>query len=84
MDNRVYRIFTEKKPEYDNESGNILHDLTSVLHISGIERLRVFHRYDIQGISEEDYQKSRFSVFAEPPLDFIYDEALPAGHGGFG
>ncbi len=79
MDNRVYRIFTEKKPEYDNESGNILHDLTSVLHISGIERLRVFHRYDIQGISEEDYQKSRFSVFAEPPLDFIYDEALPAG-----
>jgi len=77
MNERVYRVFTEKKPEFDNESLSILHDINTVLRISGIEKLRVFHRYDIQGISEEDYQKSRLSIFAEPPVDFIYDEELP-------
>ncbi|MGA2142026.1 MAG: AIR synthase-related protein, partial [Brevinematales bacterium] len=77
MNDRVYRVFTEKRPEYDNESALILHNISTILRIKGISNLRVFHRYDIQGISESDYQSARFSVFAEPPLDYIYDEALP-------
>ncbi len=77
MGNRVYRIYTEKRPEYDNEAKSTLHDLESILRIPGIKNLRIFHRYDIEGILEETYLKARSTIFAEPPLDFIYDETLP-------
>ncbi len=78
MENHVFRIYTEKRPEFDNEALGILHDIKAVLRIEGVDDLKLLHRYDIQGITEEMYDRSRFTVFAEPPLDFIFDEDHPA------
>ena len=39
-------------------------------------RVRLINRYDIMGISENQYQKSRNTIFSEPTVDEVYDEEL--------
>ncbi|KJS50604.1 phosphoribosylformylglycinamidine synthase [Desulfosporosinus sp. BICA1-9] len=70
----VKRIYVEKKPGYDIEAQGIYSDLIENLGITGLQGLRVINRYDISGITEEEYAKSRPIIFAEPPLDLVYDE----------
>ena len=73
----VRRIFVEKKPGYDVEARSILNDIRSLLGIVSIESLRLVNRYDIEGIDQVLYDKSRMTIFAEPPVDVVYDEILP-------
>lgn len=72
----VKRIYVEKKPGYDIEAQGLYSDLLENLGIEKLEGLRVINRYDISGITDEEYLKSRPIIFAEPPLDLVYDEHL--------
>ncbi|MDR3600490.1 MAG: phosphoribosylformylglycinamidine synthase [Desulfosporosinus sp.] len=72
----VKRIYVEKKPGYDIEAQGLYHDLLETLGIVGLENLRVINRYDLSGITDEEYLKSRPIIFAEPPLDLVFDEHL--------
>ena len=72
----VKRIYVEKKPGYDIEAQGLYSDLLENLGITGLEGLRVINRYDISGITDEEYAKSRPIIFAEPPLDLVFDESL--------
>ena len=72
----VKRIYVEKKPGYDIEAQGLYSDLLENLGIKGLEGLRVINRYDISGITDEEYLKSRPIIFAEPPLDLVFDELL--------
>jgi phosphoribosylformylglycinamidine synthase len=72
----VYRIFSEKKTEFAVEADQLLHDIHSDLSITTIDKLRVINRYDISGITADEYDHARNIVFSEPPLDFTYDEAV--------
>ncbi|HBV88799.1 MAG TPA: phosphoribosylformylglycinamidine synthase [Desulfosporosinus sp.] len=72
----VKRIYVEKRPGYDIEAQGLYSDLIENLGIIRLEGLRVINRYDISGITDEEYAKSRPIIFAEPPLDLVYDEDL--------
>jgi len=72
----VKRIYVEKKQGYDIEAKGLYSDLLENLGIEGLESLRVINRYDISGITAEEYAKSRPIIFAEPPLDLVYEEHL--------
>lgn len=72
----VKRIYVEKKPGYDIEAQGLLSDLQENLGIKSLSGLRIINRYDISGITDEEYIKSRPIIFAEPPLDLMYDEHL--------
>ena len=72
----VKRIYVEKKPGYDIDAQGLYTDLIENLGILGLQGLRVINRYDISGITDEEYAKSRPIIFAEPPLDLVYDEEL--------
>mgnify|MGYP004566216425 FL=1 len=74
---QVFRCFVEKRPGFEVEANNLLRDLREQLGIQGLKGLRLFHRYDAQGISQEIYQRARETVFSEPMVDHCYDEALP-------
>jgi phosphoribosylformylglycinamidine synthase len=71
----VKRIYVEKKPGYDIQAKGLYSDLEN-LGIEGLEGLRVINRYDISGISDEEFVKSRPIIFAEPPLDLVFEEDL--------
>ena len=70
----VYRIFVEKKPGLENEARELRHDLRSLLSIKGLEKVRIFNRYDVENIDEELFEKSKMTVFAEPQLDNISED----------
>ncbi len=72
----VRRIFAEKKEGFDVEAKALYRDLKDNLGISGLKSVRIINRYDVEGISDEEYKGSRNIIFSEPPVDSIYDEDI--------
>lgn len=72
----VKRIYVEKKPGFNIEAQGLLRDIQENLGIKDLEDLRIINRYDISGITSEEYAQSRNIIFAEPTVDWIYDEDL--------
>lgn len=72
----VKRIYVEKKSGYDIEAKALYNDLLENVGIERLEGLRVLNRYDISGISNEEFTKFLPIVFAEPPLDLVSEEIL--------
>ena len=75
---QVRRIFVEKRKGFDIEAQGLLADLRENLGIRGLNNVRVLNRYDINGISDEEYARSRHIIFAEPPVDLVYEEEFSA------
>jgi phosphoribosylformylglycinamidine synthase len=75
---RVYRCFTEKRPGFDIEAQGLRHDLRDFLGIKSLDAVRVFNRYDAEGITEDVYREARQSIFSEPQTDDCFDESMPA------
>ena len=73
----VYRVFVEKRPGFDIEAQQIREDLTENLGIEGIEGLRLLNRYDVAGLSKDEFQKVRDTILSEPNQDLVYDEECP-------
>ncbi|MCI8361153.1 MAG: phosphoribosylformylglycinamidine synthase, partial [Clostridiales bacterium] len=72
----VRRIFVEKKPGFDTEAKNLLSDLKDSLGLSGVTGLRLFCRYDVEGLSDEEFSRAKGTIFSEPNVDVVYDEEL--------
>lgn len=77
----IKRIFVEKKPGFAVEAEHLLYDLKENLGIKGLSGVRLVNRYDVEGISQADYEKARITIFSEPPLDNVYDEEIGLGEG---
>ena len=76
----VYRIYVEKKAPFAVEADSVLADVRTSLRIEGIESLRLFNRYDVEGIDEALFEQCVPTVFSEPPVDNTYAE-LPTADG---
>ena len=70
----VRRIYVEKKPGFDVEAKEVLADLRENLSMKGLTGVRIINRYDVEGITDEEYEKARCLIFSEPPVDNVYDE----------
>jgi len=70
------RIFVEKKKGFDLEARSIYNDLRDNLLINGITGVRIINRYDCEGLSDEEYERAKTTVFSEPPVDDCYDETV--------
>lgn len=81
MNKEVRRIYVEKKRGFDVEAQHVYHDLKENLGVRHLKKVRIIHRYDISGISEEEYQQSRNTIFSEPTVDHVYDEVLEVNEG---
>ena len=81
----VLRIYVEKKPGFDIEAQQLKAELTSLLQIEQLERVRIVNRYDVEGISTELFEQCVPTVFSEPQSDNATREMPdPAGAHVFG
>ncbi|MDD6967378.1 MAG: phosphoribosylformylglycinamidine synthase [Firmicutes bacterium] len=71
----VYRVFVEKKPGLAPEAAGLLSDCRSFLGIQKLENVRILNRYDVEGIDEKLFNYARTTVFSEPQLDNVSDQA---------
>ena len=76
MSKAVRRIFVEKKKEFAVEAHGMLSDLKQNLSLDNLQSVRIINRYDVTGISDEEYIKARDLIFSEPPVDNCFDEVL--------
>ena len=72
----VFRIFVEKKEEFAVESGALFDDLSKNLQIEGLQKVRIFNCYDLQGITQDVFDQAKNTIFSEPQVDLTYI-ALP-------
>ncbi|MCI8539005.1 MAG: phosphoribosylformylglycinamidine synthase [Oscillospiraceae bacterium] len=75
--NYVFRCYAEKRPGFDVEAQRVFRELREQLNISALEGVRIFHRYDVDGVDYPVYLSARTTVFSEPMCDDFYDENLP-------
>ena len=70
----VRRIYVEKKKPYAVQAKELREELLSYLGISTVTGVRVLIRYDIENLSDETYEKSKGTIFSEPPVDILYED----------
>ena len=70
----VYRIFVEKKEGLDNEARGLLNEAKNLLGIEGVEKIRLFNRYDAENITKDLFDYAVKTVFSEPQLDNTFTE----------
>lgn len=73
---KVRRIYSEKKKGYDIEAQDLFKDIIDTFGFENLKGVRIINRYDIQGISDEVYEMSKYTVFSEPTVDVLYEEEL--------
>ena len=78
----VYRVYVEKKAELANEARALQHDLRAFLGIRSLTGLRLYNRYDLEGISRELFDYAVKTVLSEPQLDLVTDQ-VPQGDAVF-
>ena len=63
-----FRIFVEKKPQFNIEAMHLLESFNKNLHLN-LTKLRVINVYDIFNIDANELKRAENIVFAEVPLD---------------
>ena len=74
----VKRIFVEKRQGFfDIPAQRLCSDLVETFRLTELRAVRIITRYDIEGLSDEEFARVRNIVFADPPVDTVYEDALP-------
>ncbi|NCC76932.1 MAG: phosphoribosylformylglycinamidine synthase, partial [Clostridia bacterium] len=65
----VRRVTVVKRPGFDVEATGLAADLKKNLGIKGLESVRIFNRYDLSGLTDDEFNLSLTHVLSEPPVD---------------
>ncbi|GHV75303.1 phosphoribosylformylglycinamidine synthase [Spirochaetia bacterium] len=82
------RVYVEKKAEFDIEARRFQADIAAFLgaqypELAALSRIRILQRYDVAGLSREQFRQAVNLVFSEPPCDRVYydEEDRPSFNG---
>lgn len=73
----IRRLYVRKKEGFRQGEESLVAALKEVLG-DRIRGAAVYHRYDVDGLGDDDYEKAVAAVFSEPPVDTVQKE-LPQG-----
>ena len=72
----VKRIYVEKKEPFAVKANELLEEIAGYLNITGVEKVRIFIRYDVENLSEAVFETACKTVFSEPPVDILYRDTI--------
>ena len=72
-ENKLVRLYVEKKKGFNVEAINLFNDIKENLQIKSLEGLRVINWYDIEAF-KSDLDESSMQVFFEAPVDNLYED----------
>ena len=78
----VKRIYVEKKDSFAVKARELEEDIKGYLGISGLEKVRIFIRYDVENLSDATFEKACNCVFSEPPVDVLFHETFDMPENG--
>ncbi len=65
----MHRLFVEKSALFASESSHLIADLRANLAINSIESARIVQRYDLDGLSAEEFTKASQLILSEPQVE---------------
>jgi phosphoribosylformylglycinamidine synthase len=65
------RIFVEKKATHTLEASQLIHDLHESLILPGLDGLRIVQRYDIDGLTADEFSQAARLILSEPQVDSL-------------
>ena len=77
--NNVRRVYVEKKEAFAGAAKDLTHEIRSYLGVERLKKIRILIRYDVEHISDQVFAAACKTVFAEPPVDILYQENFPMG-----
>lgn len=77
MEKIVRRVFVEKKDGFNVEAQGLFHEIKESIGIDNLEGIRIVNRYDVAGLSDQEYEVARDTIFSEKTVDVTYDEVFP-------
>ncbi|MCP1222777.1 phosphoribosylformylglycinamidine synthase [Sebaldella sp. S0638] len=69
-----FRIFVEKKKEFNVEARELFEDLQENLSVKNLKNIRIVNIYDIFNIEKRELKNAKKIVFSEITVDNVYDE----------
>lgn len=69
----MHRLFVEKQPEFNAESRSLFHDLKENLGLNNLTNVRIIQRYDVDGLSDEQFDKASKLILSEPQIAVTSD-----------
>ena len=76
MNQQVFRVFVEKNTDHAVEAASLCQTINELFPQIPLKGVRILNRYDIDGITPEDYP-AVLAVVAEKAVDTIYQENFP-------
>lgn len=76
MSKQIRRLFVEKRKGFDTEARALEKELPLLLGLQNLSGLRLFHRYDVEGLTEQEWDLAKTRVFAETNADQFFEESL--------
>ena len=74
----VHRVYVERRPGLTREAEKLFSALTQHVGVQGLIGVRVLNRYDVEGLSREQFLHAVDTVFSEPQTDVVlYDLNIP-------
>ncbi|MDR1126779.1 MAG: phosphoribosylformylglycinamidine synthase, partial [Treponema sp.] len=79
----MHRVYIEKKPGFAIDAERLKHDLQAFLvvqcpELKDLSAVRVLRRYDVDGLTDEQFNAAVENVFSEPQCDIAYlQTAIP-------
>lgn len=70
----VKRIYVQKKEGFDIEAKGVIADLRESLQLKGLQNVIILNRYDVEGLTEEVFEKAKNTVFSEPQVDIRFED----------
>ena len=75
----VYRVFVSKKRQHAFEDRALMADIKGNLGIENLTDLRIYNRYDVEGIDKETFDICVRNVFSEVQVDDVFDSVEEDG-----
>ena len=75
----IKRLYVEKKQGCDIEAASLFNDIKINLGINGLKNVKILNRYDVEGISDRDFETAKTTIFSEPPVDMVFEENYDFG-----
>ena len=72
----VTRVFVEKKQGFNIEAQQMQADLQGNLGVQGLEEVRILNRYDVSGLSQEQFAAAVRTVLSEPTRRYAISYAV--------
>ncbi|SHJ30811.1 phosphoribosylformylglycinamidine synthase [Rubritalea squalenifaciens DSM 18772] len=65
----MHRVFVEKQNEFNTPAKELLHDLRENLALTALKSVRVIQRYDVDGLSDEEFENAKQLILSEPQVE---------------